>query len=81
MKQIRTYERYVNKIWEANNILLQQIEATNGEWSMRFESELENALKYVKRYQQTNGDDAELADDNTDLKCTLIKPQRIIEMM
>lgn len=48
---------------------------------MRFETELENAFKYVKRYQQTNGDDAELADENNDLKCTLIKPERIVQMM
>lgn len=50
---------------------------------MWFENELRNAFKYVKRYQQTSGDKADLVDDNseTDLKCTLIKPQRIIEMM
>lgn len=60
---------------------MQQIEATNVERTMRFECELESALKYVKRYQQTSGDNAELADDYNDLKFTLIKPQRIIEMM
>lgn len=82
-KQIRIYERYVNKLWEANNILSQQIEVTNGERTMRFENELRNAFKYVKRYQQTSGDNADLVDDNseTDLKCTWINPQRIIEMM
>lgn len=81
--QIRIYERYVNKLWEANNILSQQIEVTNGERTMRFENELRNAFKYVKRYQQTSGDNADLVDDNSeiDLKCVLIKPQRIIEMM